>query len=92
MARLRYYISSRDFDAKQFNQAVREHWSTENGQHWTLDVVFHVRRHQPPRSHCLRRTMAESLASSAYWNWMSPSRQVPSQIIRDENASWSVSE
>jgi predicted transposase YbfD/YdcC len=36
----RYYISSHDFGAQQFNQAVREHWSTENGQHWTLDVVF----------------------------------------------------
>ena len=36
----RYYISSHDFGAAQFNQAVREHWTTENGQHWTLDVVF----------------------------------------------------
>jgi predicted transposase YbfD/YdcC len=36
----RFYISSHDFGAKQFNQGVREHWSTENGQHWTLDVVF----------------------------------------------------
>jgi predicted transposase YbfD/YdcC len=36
----RYYISSRGFNATQFNQAVREHWTTENGQHWTLDVVF----------------------------------------------------
>ena len=36
----RFYISSYDFGAKQFNQGVRGHWSTENGQHWTLDVVF----------------------------------------------------
>jgi predicted transposase YbfD/YdcC len=36
----RFYISSHDFGAKQFNQGVRGHWSTENGQHWTLDVVF----------------------------------------------------
>jgi predicted transposase YbfD/YdcC len=36
----RFYISSHDFGAKQFNQGVRRHWSTENGQHWTLDVVF----------------------------------------------------
>lgn len=36
----RFHISSHDFGAKQFNQGVRGHWSTENGQHWTLDVVF----------------------------------------------------
>jgi predicted transposase YbfD/YdcC len=36
----RYYISSHDFGAQQFNQAIRGHWSTENGQHWMLDVVF----------------------------------------------------
>lgn len=36
----RFYISSHDFGAKQFNQGIRGHWSTENGQHWTLDVVF----------------------------------------------------
>jgi len=36
----RYYISSHDFGAQQFNQAVREHWSTENGRDWALDVVF----------------------------------------------------
>ena len=36
----RYYISSHDFGAAQFNQAIREHWTTENEQHWTLDVVY----------------------------------------------------
>lgn len=36
----RFYISSHDFGAKQFNQGVRGHWSIENGKHWTLDVVF----------------------------------------------------
>lgn len=36
----RYYISSHDIGAAQFNQQVRQHWSIENGCHWTLDVIF----------------------------------------------------
>lgn len=36
----RYYISSRELDAKQFNAAIRRHWSIENSCHWVLDVAF----------------------------------------------------
>lgn len=36
----RYYISSLDFDAKQFGQDIRSHWAIENSLHWVLDVVF----------------------------------------------------
>jgi predicted transposase YbfD/YdcC len=36
----RYYISSHDIDAAQFNQQIRQHWSIENGCHWVLDVAF----------------------------------------------------
>jgi predicted transposase YbfD/YdcC len=36
----RYYISSCDIDAAQFNQQIRQHWSIENGCHWVLDVAF----------------------------------------------------
>lgn len=36
----RYYISSRRATAKDFNRAIRLHWSVENQLHWTLDVVF----------------------------------------------------
>lgn len=36
----RYYISSKQGDAKFFNVAVREHWGIENKLHWILDVAF----------------------------------------------------
>lgn len=36
----RYYMSSLDVSAERFGKIIREHWSIENPQHWTLDVVF----------------------------------------------------
>ncbi len=36
----RYFISSREADAKLFNDAIRAHWGIENKLHWTLDVAF----------------------------------------------------
>lgn len=38
----RYFISSLkgSASAAQVLRAVREHWSIENGQHWSLDVAF----------------------------------------------------
>jgi predicted transposase YbfD/YdcC len=37
---MHYYISSRQAGAEMFLGAVREHWGTENGCHWILDVQF----------------------------------------------------
>lgn len=37
---VRYYISDLSQDARAFNGLVRNHWSTENSQHWILDVAF----------------------------------------------------
>jgi predicted transposase YbfD/YdcC len=36
----RYYISSREPDAKSFGERVRKHWSIENSLHWVLDVAM----------------------------------------------------
>lgn len=36
----RYYISSLDIDASEFNAKVRAHWSIENSCHWVLDMAF----------------------------------------------------
>lgn len=36
----RYYISSLDVAAPEFNQRIREHWAIENKCHWVLDVAF----------------------------------------------------
>lgn len=37
---IHYYISSRNMTAQAALQGVRDHWSTENNQHRTLDVTF----------------------------------------------------
>ena len=36
----RYYISSLDVSAADFNKYIRMHWGVENSLHWTLDMVF----------------------------------------------------
>jgi predicted transposase YbfD/YdcC len=36
----RQYITSHGPQAKPLAKAIRQHWGIENGQHWTLDVVF----------------------------------------------------
>lgn len=37
----RFFISDLAPRAKPLGQAIRKHWSIENGQHWVLDVAFH---------------------------------------------------
>ena len=36
----RYYISSLQADAAEFNAKVRAHWGIENSCHWVLDMTF----------------------------------------------------
>lgn len=36
----RYYISSLNDHAKDFQTKIRSHWAIENKLHWTLDVAF----------------------------------------------------
>jgi predicted transposase YbfD/YdcC len=52
-----YFISSLKPDAKKIGQAIRGHWSIENGLHWVLDVVF---REDARRLY--DRTVAENVA------------------------------
>ena len=37
---VRYYISSADKNAEEFQDIIRLHWSIENKLHWTLDIAF----------------------------------------------------
>lgn len=37
----RYYISSLNKTAKEFNKLIRSHWQIENNLHWQLDVTFY---------------------------------------------------
>jgi predicted transposase YbfD/YdcC len=52
-----YFISSLKPDARKIGQAIRGHWSIENGLHWVLDVVF---REDARRVY--DRTVAENVA------------------------------
>jgi predicted transposase YbfD/YdcC len=36
----RFYLSSKNQNAKYFNKRIRQHWSIENQLHWHLDVSF----------------------------------------------------
>ena len=36
----RYYISSLNHNAKDFNKYIRQHWGVENNLHWILDMTF----------------------------------------------------
>jgi predicted transposase YbfD/YdcC len=37
---VRYYISSLDKSAEEFQTIIRSHWAIENKLHWSLDVAF----------------------------------------------------
>jgi len=37
---VQFYLTSLNCDARQLGQAIREHWSVENGLYWTMDVTF----------------------------------------------------
>lgn len=39
-AEIRYFLSSCRDDPKVLVQAIRRHWTIENGLHWVLDVTF----------------------------------------------------
>jgi predicted transposase YbfD/YdcC len=39
-AEIRYFLSSGRDDPKVLIQAIRRHWTIENGLHWVLDVTF----------------------------------------------------
>ncbi len=61
-----YYLTSLEGDGQQFGQAVRTHWSIENGLHWVLDVVFQedqsrLRRDQAAQNFVVLRHLALSL-------------------------------
>jgi len=68
-AQRRFYISSLDVDAHQFQQYIRGHWSVETQLHWLLDVAFHEDRcliHDgfAPQNLALLRKMALAMLSA----------------------------
>ena len=46
-----YYLTSLAGSGQQFGEAVRAHWSVENGLHWVLDVAFQEDQSRLRRDH-----------------------------------------
>lgn len=62
----RYYLSSLSCSAAEALRLVRSHWSTENVQHWILDVAFQedrprIRKDYAPQDMALLRRLALNL-------------------------------
>jgi predicted transposase YbfD/YdcC len=48
----RYYLSSLPCqNGQQFANLIRDHWSIENGQHWTLDMAFNEDQNRVRKQH-----------------------------------------
>ena len=65
-AEVRYDLSSSTAPPERLAQAIRRHWSIENGQHWVLDVTFgedrsRVRERGAARNLALLRRIALDL-------------------------------
>lgn len=59
----RFYITSRDSDAKFFCESIRKHWEVENSLHWTLDVSMkedasRIRAEASPENYAIIRHIA----------------------------------
>jgi predicted transposase YbfD/YdcC len=67
-AEIRYFLSSCGDDPKVLIQAIRRHWTIENGLHWVLDVTFReddsrVRDRTAARNLAILRKIAINLIS-----------------------------
>jgi len=63
---VRYFIGSRRASAKEYGQALRGHWSIENGLHWHMDINFgedasRVQRRRGAENFAVLRRIALSL-------------------------------
>lgn len=71
-----YYISSKEATAQVLAEGIRAHWGIENGQHWSLDVLF-----GQDRCRTRNRNAAENLA------WL---RKVALGVFRHDDTKGSV--
>jgi predicted transposase YbfD/YdcC len=61
-----FYLSSLPPNAQQLGQAIRQHWSIENGLHWILDVTFgedasRIRKDHSPENFALLKRWSINL-------------------------------
>jgi predicted transposase YbfD/YdcC len=66
----RFYITSLTLEAKLSGPMIREHWSVENGLHWTMDMTFRddecrIRTENAPANFTTIRHMAHNLYRNA---------------------------
>jgi predicted transposase YbfD/YdcC len=71
-----YYISSSTAAAPRMAEGIRAHWGIENGQHWSLDVLF-----GQDRCRTRHKNAAENLA------WL---RKVALGVFRHDDSKGSV--
>jgi predicted transposase YbfD/YdcC len=71
-----YYISSKEAAAQVLAEGIRAHWGIENGQHWSLDVLF-----GQDRCRARHKNAAENLA------WL---RKVALGVFRHDDTKGSV--
>jgi predicted transposase YbfD/YdcC len=67
---LRFYISSLPPHANRLGEAVRSHWSIENGLHWVMDMVFRdddcrIRKDNAPANFTTVKHMASNILRKA---------------------------
>lgn len=84
----RYYISSLDTDAKQFNAWTRSHWAIENNLHWTLDVVFgedlsRKRKGNAAQNFCTVRKIAMALLVNEQ-TWKASKKRKRAKALQNE--------
>lgn len=73
----RFYISSLDISAEEFQSCIRSHWSIENSCHWVLDVVFQEDKNQ---------TYAENAAKN-----LGVLRRIVLNILKEDKQSGKIS-
>jgi len=65
----RFYISSLETSAEEFQKLIRQHWSIENGCHWVLDTLYRedlsqVRKKNAAKNFGILRRIALNLLKS----------------------------
>jgi predicted transposase YbfD/YdcC len=86
---VQFYLTSLDCNACKLGQAIRLHWSVENGLHWTLDVTFsedacRVRTGHAPQNFALLRRIALN-ALNLEQSFKRSNRQKSNRAAMDNN-------
>jgi len=85
----RFYITSRNADARFFSEAVRKHWQIENSLHWTLDVSMNedasrIRSEASPENYAIIRHIALNIIRSDKSTKASVKRKISMAALDDE--------